>query len=111
MDVMPQIRNCIDYTFIFKENGLRFRKSLYENYASCIDSFEDFCDIMDSVCQDYTCLVINNRTQSNKLEDCVFWYKAKKDRLPPTFKFGHPSAWAFHNDRFDSNYSETFDMA
>ena len=38
MDVMPQIRNCIDYTFIFKENALRFRKSLYENYASCIDS-------------------------------------------------------------------------
>jgi hypothetical protein len=110
MDVMPQIRNCIDYTFIFKENALRFRKSLYENYASCIDSFEDFCTIMDTVCQDYACLVINNRSQSNRLEDCVFWYKANREKIPQNYKFCHPSAWAFNASRYDENYSETFDM-
>ena len=80
------------------------RKSLWENYASAIDNLDDFCDIMDGITEDYTALVINNRIQSNKLEDCVFWYKAKKDRLPPNWKFGHPSAWQFHLSRFDPDY-------
>ena len=104
LDVQPNIRANIDYTFILRESSKRFRKSLWENYASAIDNFDDFCDIMDAVTEDYTALVINNRVQSNKLEDCVFWYKAKKDRLPPNWKFGHPSAWAFHHSRFDPNY-------
>jgi hypothetical protein len=51
--------------------------------------------------------VINNRIQSNKFEDCVFWYKAKKDRLPPNWKFGHPSAWQFHESRMDPNYTDS----
>jgi hypothetical protein len=104
LDVQPNIRANIDYTFILRESSKRFRKSLWENYASAIDNFDDFCDIMDAVTEDFTALVINNRVQSNKLEDCVFWYKAKKDRLPPNWKFGHPSAWAFHHSRFDPNY-------
>jgi hypothetical protein len=104
LDIQPNIRTNIDYTFILCEKSKRFRKSLWENYASCIDSFDDFCDIMDAVTGDYTALVINNKIQSNKFEDCVFWYKAKKDRLPPNWKFGHPSAWAFHHTRFDPNY-------
>lgn len=104
LDIQPNIRTNIDYTFILCEKSKRFRKSLWENYASCIDNFDDFCDIMDSVTGDYTALVINNKIQSNKFEDCVFWYKAKKDRLPPNWKFGHPSAWAFHHSRYDPNY-------
>jgi len=104
LDIQPNIRTNIDYTFILREGSKRFRKSLWENYASCIDNFDDFCDIMDAVTEDYTALVINNRVQSNKFEDCIFWYKAKKDRLPPNWKLGHPSAWAFHSVRFDPNY-------
>ncbi len=106
LDIQPNIRTNIDYTFILCEKSKRFRKSLWENYASCIDNFDDFCDIMDSVTGDYTALVINNKIQSNKFEDCVFWYKAKKDRLPPNWKFGHPSAWAFHHTRYDPNYTD-----
>jgi intein/homing endonuclease len=104
LDIQPNIRANIDYTFILRESSKRFRKSLWENYASAIDNLDDFCDIMDGITEDYTALVINNRIQSNKLEDCVFWYKAKKDRLPPNWKFGHPSAWQFHLTRFDPNY-------
>lgn len=107
LDIAPNIRTNIDYTFILRETSTRFRKSLWENYAGCIDNFNDFCDIMDAVTEDYTALVINNRIQSNKFEDCVFWYKAKKDRLPPNWKFGHPSAWQFHESRMDPNYTDS----
>jgi hypothetical protein len=35
-------------------------------------------------------LVINNNTQSNKLEDTIFWYKAE---VHGEFKMGAPELW------------------
>jgi hypothetical protein len=101
LDILPSIRTNIDYTFILRETNQRNRKALYENYAGCIPNYGMFQDIMDAITEDFTALVINNRVQSNKIEDCVFWYKAKPDRLPPNWKFGHPVAWEFNNDRMD----------
>jgi len=46
---------------------------------------------MDQCTQNYECLVINNTTQSNKLEDIVFWYKA--DANLPNFRLGSPEIW------------------
>jgi hypothetical protein len=63
---------------------------------------------MDAVTEDYTALVIDNRQVSSKLEDCVYWYKANIDRIPSNWKFGAGSAWDFHWDRMDPNYSEPF---
>ena len=39
-------------------------------------TFEVFCQVMDQCTENYECLVIDNTTKSNKLEDTVFWYKA-----------------------------------
>lgn len=101
LDVKPVIRTNIDGTFILRETNLRNRKSLWENYAGVIPDFTMFCDIMDQLTTDYTALYINNATTSNKLEDCVFWYKAKQ--VPGDFKFGSQDYWDFHNVRFDEN--------
>jgi hypothetical protein len=107
LDIRPNIRSNIDYTFILRESNLKSRKSLHENYAGCIDSFQDFCDIMDQITEDYTALVINNRVQSNKMEDCLFWYKANPNKIPPNWKFGHKDAWSFNNERFDPLYVDS----
>lgn len=104
MDIPPAIRTNIDYTFILRETNLKNRKNLHENYAGCIPNFNMFEQIMDAITQDYTALVINNRIQSNKFEDCVFYYKAKPDSIPPNWKFGHYSAWEFSNERNDTNF-------
>ena len=104
MDIPPAIRTNIDYTFILRETNLKNRKNLHENYAGCIPSFHMFEQVMDAITQDYTALVINNRIQSNKFEDCVFYYKAKPDSIPPNWKFGHYSAWEFSNERNDNNF-------
>jgi hypothetical protein len=106
LDVLPGIRTNIDYAFIFRESSMSNRKKLYENYASCIDSFSDFCALMDQLTNDYTCLVINNRSKTNNPEDCLFWYRAKPDKLPPNWKFGASSFWQFHNDRFNRDVQE-----
>ena len=110
MDVLPVIRTNVDFTFILRETNLKNRKSLHENYAGIIPDFSTFCDIMDQVTDDYTALVINNTTSSNKLEDCIFWYKADKkftDRnFLATFKIGCKEFWEFHNERYNESIED-----
>jgi hypothetical protein len=103
LDIRPVIRTNIDGTFILRETNLKNRRSLWENYAGIIPDFNMFCEIMDQLCNDYTALYIHNATQSTKLEDCLFWYRAKP--VPSDFKFGCEDYWAFHNERFDPEKS------
>ena len=105
MDIKPVVRTNIDGTFILRESSLRNRKTLWENYAGIIPDFGLFCAIMDQMTDNYTALYIHNATQSNKLEDCVFWYRAKP--VPKGFKFGAPDFWRFHRCRFDPHYKES----
>ena len=70
----------------FVNPNLKNRRALWENYASIIPDFSMFCDIMDQITDDYTALYIHNSTTSNKLDECIFYYKAK--RVPSSFKFG-----------------------
>ena len=106
MDVKPVIRTNVDGTFILRETNLKNRKSLWENYAGIISDFSQFCDIMDQLTDDYTALYIHNATKSNKLEDCLFWYKAIK--VPSSFKFGSKYFWDFHITRYNNNYVDNY---
>lgn len=104
MDLKPELRTCIDYTFIFRDPNLKNRKALWENYASIIHDFDTFCKIMDSVTGNYTALVINNTVQSNNIEDCVFYFKP---RIPPKdFKFGSVDFWNHHYARYNEKYTD-----
>ena len=99
MDVNPAIRTNIDGVFILRETNLKNRKSLYENYAGIIPTFNIFCDIMDTITNDHTALYIHNAGSSNNYKDCIFWYKAK---IPPTgWKFGSREFWDFHYERYE----------
>lgn len=104
MDIPPNLRVCIDGTFIFREANLKYRKSIYENYCGIIPDFKLFCDIMDEITNDYTALYIHNNTNTNDWKECVFWYKAKK--VPEDFKFGSQDYWEFHKVRYDDNYQK-----
>jgi GTPase SAR1 family protein len=99
LDIKPTIRVNIDGTFILRELNIKIRKSLWENYAGVVGDFTTFCSIMDQLTDDYTALYINNATTSNKIEDCVFWYKAKS--VPDSFKFGCQEYWTFNDIRYD----------
>ena len=99
LDIKPVIRTNVDGCFILRETNLKNRKSLWENYAGVIPDFNQFCEIMDQITDDYTALYINNTGQSNKIEDCIFWYKAKG--VHENFKFGCSEYWNFHDDRYN----------
>jgi hypothetical protein len=100
LDIKPAIRTNIDGTFILRETNLRNRKILWENFAGVIPDFAIFNSVLDQMTDDYTALYIHNATTSNKMEDCVFWYKAKP--VPNDFRMGSDDYWDFHDQRFDS---------
>ena len=106
MDIKPVIRTNVDGVFILRETNLRNRKSLWENYAGIIPDFSTFCTILDELTSSYSALYIHNQNQSNRMEDCIFWYKAKP--VPPEFKLGSKDFWKFHYNRYDSNYTDPF---
>ena len=106
MDIKPVIRTNVDGVFILRETNLRNRKSLWENYAGVIPDFGMFCQIMDQLTSDYTSLYIHNATISNKLEDCLFWYRAKK--VPENFRLGSKDFWKFHKARFNDSYNDPY---
>jgi hypothetical protein len=79
------------------------RKRIYDNYATAFPSFEFLCQTMDQCTQNFECLVIDNTTQSNKLQDCIFWYKAD---LHPDFRIGAPEIWAYNAQHYQNKEEE-----
>jgi hypothetical protein len=90
LGIPPTLRTNIDYVFILRENYIANRKRIYENYAGMFPTFESFCQVMDQCTENYECLVINNNSKSNKLQDQVFWYKADSHG---DFRLGSKEFW------------------
>ena len=90
MGIPPVLRGQVDYVFILRENQVSARRRIYEQFAGIFPSFELFCQIMDQCTENYECLVIHNGSKTNKIEDCVFWYKAMPH---PDFKIGSREHW------------------
>jgi hypothetical protein len=107
LGIQPALRTNVDYVFILREPYETNRKRIFENYASVFPSFEFFKQIMDQCTQNYECLVIDNTSQSAKLDDCVFWYKAD---IHPDFRIGAPEFWQ-HSANFYRDKQEEDDNA
>jgi len=90
LGIPPALRTNIDYVFILRDNIMRNRRIIWENYASMFPTLETFCTIMDQTTENYECLVINNNAKSNKITDQIFWYKAEER---PNFKLGAKQFW------------------
>ena len=78
MGIPPVLRGQVDYVFISHENQIASRKRIYEQFAGFFPTFEYFCQIMDQCTENQDeCLVIHNSSKTNRVEDCVFWYKVR----------------------------------
>jgi len=44
--------------------------------------------------------VLDNTSKSNRIEDCVFWYKAK---IRKSFRVGSSQFWNLHQKTYNSN--------
>lgn len=107
LGVPPNLRTNVDYVFILREPYITNRKRIYENYAGMFPTFESFCQIMDQCTENFECLVINNNSKSNKLEDQIFWYKAEPHNA---FRLGSKEYWELSkninsDDEDDESYN------
>jgi hypothetical protein len=106
LGIPPTLRTNIDYVFILRENYIANRKRIYENYAGMFPTFESFCQVMDQCTENYECLVINNNSKSNKLQDQVFWYKADNHN---DFRLGSKEFWELSKNIGDEEEEEQYD--
>ena len=101
MDLPPSLRGQIDYVFILRENIIQNREKLYKHFFGIFPTFDAFNEVLTQCTENYECLVLNNRSTSNKIEDVVFCYKAKINRK---FKMGSPSLWEHHKRNYNKNH-------
>jgi len=93
MDLDPSMRSQFDYVFAFKDNVLQNVERLWRSFFGIVDSLENFRAIMRSCTENYNCIVLDNTSLSNRLEDVLFYYHAD---IHPPFVVGGKRYWRFH---------------
>jgi hypothetical protein len=101
MDLPPCLRANIDYIFILRENIIQNREKIYKNFFGIFPSFDSFNDVLNQCTENYECLVLDNTVKSNKIEDVVFWYKAKTGRH---FRIGSRDLWEHHKRHYNPHH-------
>lgn len=104
IDMPPDVRKSVSYVAIFMEPEEQERKKIYSSIGGLAGSYENFCDLMDQITGDYTCLIFKKRTQTNNIEENVFFYKTVQ--LPEEWKFGCDEFWEWNDERYDPEYQE-----
>ncbi len=64
-----------DYVFCFNNKIISYQKLLYQRFFGSFETFEEFQEVFNEYTKDYGCLVIDQTERSNKVEDCIFYYK------------------------------------
>ena len=106
LGIPPNLRTNIDYVFILREPYIANRKRIWENYAGMFPTFESFCQGMDQCTENFECLVINNNSKSNKLQDQIFWYKAQNHK---DFRLGSKEFWELSKNLGSDDEDEMYD--
>jgi hypothetical protein len=102
MDLPPGLRTNVDYVFVLRENVIQNREKLFKSFFGVFPNFPMFQQVMDACTENYECLVIDNTSKSNHINECVFYYKAK---MRPPFRMGSPQWWSYHQRHYDPKYN------
>ena len=86
MDMGPDLRTQVDYVFALRENIISNKTKLFRYFFGMFEKYEDFSRVMDACTENYSCLVLDNTCKTNRIEDCLFWYRAEVDL--PAFHMG-----------------------
>jgi hypothetical protein len=98
----PEFRDNLDYVFIYPQENPNAKHKVFESFGSCIDTYREFCDILEQCTENYCCLVVKlSGSGSNKICDKIFWYKAER---PSNFKVGSNKYWNYHKSNYNEKY-------
>lgn len=99
MGIPPNLRTNVDYIFICKEPKISNKMKLYQHYAGMFPTFEMFNQVLTACTANYGCMVIDNASTSDKLDEQVFWYRAE---MKGDFRLCYDVFWE-NNEVFASN--------
>ena len=91
LDLTPDLRGNCDYVFVFRDTVISNKQRLWKYFFGMFETYQDFSRVMDTCCEDYGCLVLDNTAKSNAVEHCVFWWKANPTM--PHFRLGREVFW------------------
>lgn len=92
MDLPPAIRTNTDFVFVLADNNRVNREKVYRNFGGVFPAFKAFDEVMRQCTGDFNCLVLDNKTASNNIEECVAYYKAT---LNLRYKVGSKDLWTY----------------
>jgi hypothetical protein len=75
--IPPELRVNIDWVFICKETKKIEKEKLWKYYAGVFPSFDMFNQIFDKCTEDKKVMVIDSLSESTRIEDQIYWYKAE----------------------------------
>ena len=107
IDMPPDVRKSVSYVAIFFEPEEIERKKLYNNFGGLAGSYDNFCDLMDQLTGNYTCIIFKKRTQSHKMEDNISFFQTKQ---LGEWKFGCKEYREWGKKRYDPNYIDQIIM-
>lgn len=74
--IPPELRVNIDWVFICREVKKIEKDKLHKYYAGIFPSYDMFNQIFNKCTKDKCCMVIDGLSESDKIEDQVFWFHA-----------------------------------
>lgn len=109
MDMGPDLRTQVDYVFAFKENILTNKNKMWKYFFGMFDRFDDFQRVYDRCTDNYGVMVLDNTAPTTRMEDCVYWYRARTDL--PKFRMGKKIFWdlSVHLARTDRDAESPID--
>lgn len=95
LGIQPELRANTQYIFLCRTPKYNEQYKLWQHFAGMFPTFNDFREVFIQCTKDYGCMVINNESLSDKIEDQVFWYRANPNNKPDwnTFKMCYPIFW------------------
>jgi len=96
-DCPPDARSNTDLLFLYNLTSPAERQKCYKDFFGMINTFADFCKVLDLCTQGYNCLVLDTRIAMRDPMNCIFTYRAQA--RTESFRMGREVFW---------NLSQTF---
>ena len=107
MDLPVALRSNVDFVFCMRENNVANIERLYRSFFGIFPTKQSFSQAFSVVTENYGSIVCDNLSRSNRIDECVFWFRALYP-CPP-FRMGNNKYWTFHNKFYDNNHDNNDD--
>lgn len=84
------VRSMMDYAFFMMENNYSVRERIFKQFCGILPNMRDFETVFMRCTEDHKCLAVDCRSTSYKVNEVLFWYKAKDCGK---FRVGVPAVW------------------